>query len=95
MGQSLASGMVIGVQAHGVMDPEARMRPAAHLRDEYKRAWMIGLAAATIMSLIGPRPLFVKTAYGDSPSLQPDVLVAGEVDAVAFEIAPLLAVRND
>ena len=61
----------------------------------HKRAWMMGLAAATIMSLIGPRPLFVKTAYADSPSLQHDVLVAGEVDAGTFEIAPLLAVRND
>ena len=28
----------------------------------HKRAWMMGLAGATIMSLIGPRPLFVKTA---------------------------------
>ncbi len=50
----------------------------------YKRLW-IGFAAATIMSLIGPRPLFVKTAYADAPTPQLDELVASGVDAGTVE----------
>ncbi len=61
----------------------------------HKRAWMMGLAGATIMSLIGPRPLFVKTAYADSPSPQVVELVESGIDAGTFEVAPLLAVRDD
>jgi len=34
VGQSLASGKVLGVQPDGMMDPEARVSPAEHLRDE-------------------------------------------------------------
>jgi len=34
VGEPLATGTVVGVQADGVMDPETRLRPAAHLRDE-------------------------------------------------------------
>ncbi len=34
VGKPLASGTVIGLQPHGVMDPETRVRPAEHLRDE-------------------------------------------------------------
>ncbi len=64
-------------------------------RQNHKRAWMMGLAAATIMSLIGPRPLFVKTAYADSPSPQLEELVASGSDAGTFEVAPLLAARDD
>ncbi len=60
----------------------------------HKRAWMMGLAGATIMSLIGPRPLFVKTAYADSPSPQLDVLVASGSDAGTFEVAPVLVARD-
>ncbi len=61
----------------------------------HNRIWMTGLAAATIKSLIGPRPLFVKTAYADSPSPQHEVLVASGSDAGTFEVAPLLAARDD
>ena len=61
----------------------------------HKRAWMTGLAAATIMSLIGPRPLFVKTAYADSPSPQVVELVESGIDAGICEVAPLLASRDD
>ncbi len=50
----------------------------------YKRAW-IGFAAATIMSLIGPRPLFVKTAYADAPTPQLHELVASGVGVVTVE----------
>lgn len=53
-------------------------------RRTYKRAW-IGFAAAAIMSLIGPRPLFVKTAYADTPTPQLDELVASGVDAGIVE----------
>ena len=60
----------------------------------HKRAWMTGLAAATIMSLIGPRPLFVKTAYADSPSPQLEALVASGSDAGTFEVAPVLIARD-
>ncbi len=49
-----------------------------------QRMW-IGLAAGTIMSLIGPRPLFVKTAYADSPSPQLQELVASGMDAQCVE----------
>lgn len=60
-----------------------------------KRAWMMGLAAATIMSLIGPRPLFVKTAYADSPSPQPNVLAAsGSVVGLELEVAPAMPARD-
>ena len=52
----------------------------------HKRTWMMGLAAATIMSLIGPRPLFVKTAYADSPSPQLVELVASGIDEGTFEL---------
>jgi len=45
----------------------------------------IGLAAGAIMSLIGPRPLFVKTAYADSPSPQLQELVASGMDAQCVE----------
>ncbi len=54
-------------------------------RRTYKRAW-IGFAAAAIMSLIGPRPLFVKTAYADTPTPQLDELVASGVDAGIVEL---------
>ena len=50
----------------------------------YKRAW-IGFAAAAIMSLIGPRPLFVKTAYADAPTPQLNELMASGVEAHAVE----------
>ncbi len=60
----------------------------------HKRAIMMGLAGATIMSLIGPRPLFVKTAYADSPSPQQEVLVASGSDAGTFEVAPVLFARE-
>jgi hypothetical protein len=60
----------------------------------HKRAIMMGLAGATIMSLIGPRPLFVKTAYADSPSPQIVKLVASESDAGTFEFAPVLVARD-
>ena len=50
----------------------------------YKRAW-IGFAAAAIMSLIGPRPLFVKTAYADAPTPQLNELMASGVEAPAVE----------
>jgi hypothetical protein len=60
----------------------------------HKRAMMMGLAGATIMSLIGPRPLFVKTAYADSPSPQMVNLVASESDAGNFEFAPILIARD-
>jgi len=60
----------------------------------HKRTWMMGLAAATIMSLIGPRPLFVKTAYADSPSPQLVELVASGIDAGTFEVAPVLIARD-
>ncbi len=63
-------------------------------RRNHKRAWMMGLAAATIMSLIGPRPLFVKTAYADSPSPQLEQLVASGSDAGTFEVAPVLIARD-
>ncbi len=63
-------------------------------RRNHKRAWMMGLAAATIMSLIGPRPLFVKTAYADSPSPQLVQLVASGSDAGACEAAPVLVARD-
>ncbi len=53
-------------------------------RRTYKRAW-IGFAAAAIMSLIGPRPLFVKTAYADTPTPQLNELVASGVDAGIVE----------
>ncbi len=59
----------------------------------HKRAWMMGLAAATIMSLIGPRPLFVKTAYADSPSPQLELVASGS-DAGTFEVAPILIARD-
>lgn len=49
-----------------------------------QRMW-IGLAAGTIMSLIGPRPLFVKTAYADSPSPQLQELVSSGMDAQCVE----------
>ena len=49
-----------------------------------QRMW-IGLAAGAIMSLIGPRPLFVKTAYADSPSPQLQELVASGMDAQCVE----------
>ncbi len=45
----------------------------------------IGLAAGAIMSLIGPRPLFVKTAYADSSSPQLQELVASGMDAQCVE----------
>ena len=60
----------------------------------HKRAWMMGLAGATIMSLIGPRPLFVKTAYADSPSPQLDKLVASGIDAGTFEVTTVLFGRD-
>jgi len=63
-------------------------------RRNHKRAWMMGLAAATIMSLIGARPLFVRTAYADSPSPQLDQLVASGSDAGTFEVAPVLIARD-
>ena len=53
-------------------------------RRTYKRAW-IGFAAAAIMSLIGPRPLFVKTAYADAPTPQLSELVASGNDVVTVE----------
>ncbi len=63
-------------------------------RRNHKRAWMMGLAAATIMSLIGARPLFVRTAYADSPSPQLEQLVASGSDAGTFEVAPVLIARD-
>ncbi len=53
-------------------------------RKTSQRMW-IGLAAGAIMSLIGPRPLFVKTAYADSPSPQLQELVASGMDAQCVE----------
>ncbi len=53
-------------------------------RKASQRMW-IGLAAGAIMSLIGPRPLFVKTAYADSPSPQLQELAVSGMDAQCVE----------
>ncbi len=51
----------------------------------FKRAWL-GFAAATIMSLIGPRPLFVKTAYAAPPVTPIEEVVMYAIDADTYEL---------
>ncbi len=51
---------------------------------------VIGLAAVSVMPLLGPRPLFVRTAYADAPAIEhvtteSTEIVATELMAESFD----------
>ena len=48
----------------------------------------LGLAAASMMPLLGPRPLFVRTAYAQQPAMTEQVAVDAINAAAACELAP-------
>lgn len=51
-------------------------------------AW-IGLATLGVLQYMGPRPLFVKTAFAESPDTTINEIAMDGIDANAFELRPI------